>query len=76
MPPTAPLTGAVKESSRWHVVYDDGIAVVFRANGRTGVEEQGAQISAANLGDGEGRDRKVTKTDGSDQAITETKPKT
>jgi hypothetical protein len=76
MPPTAPLTGAVKESSRWHVVYDDGIAVVFRANGRTGVPEQGAQISAANHGDGEGRDRKVTKTDGSDQAITETKPKT
>jgi hypothetical protein len=76
MPPNAPLTGAVKESSRWHVVYDDGIAVVFRANGRTAVQEPANQVSAANLGDGDGRDREVTKTEGSDQAITVTKPKT
>ncbi len=26
----APLTGAVKESARWRVVYDDGLAIVFR----------------------------------------------
>ena len=31
MPPDAPLTGALKESSRWRVVYDDGIALVFRS---------------------------------------------
>lgn len=30
LPPSAPLTGALKESRRWRVVYDDGIAVVFR----------------------------------------------
>ena len=40
MPPSAPLSGALKESSRWRVVYDDGIALVFRcaqrAGGRTG----------------------------------------
>ncbi|HKA00500.1 MAG TPA: hypothetical protein VKE70_28505, partial [Candidatus Solibacter sp.] len=74
MPPTAPLTGALKESSRWRVVYDDGIAVVFRSNGPT-VQEQGTQVSAA-IGDGEGRDREVTKTDQRDHGITETKPKT
>jgi len=30
MPPGAPLSGALKESSRWRVVYDDGISLVFR----------------------------------------------
>jgi hypothetical protein len=71
LPPTAPLAGALKESSRWRVVYDDGIALVFRSNSR-----QGMQISAANQGSGEGRDREVTKTEARDQAITVTKPKT
>jgi hypothetical protein len=72
MPPSAPLTGALKESCRWHVVYDDGMAVVFRSNNR----DAGLQVSAADRGDGEGRDRKVTKTEARDQAITLTKPKT
>ena len=31
LPPSAPLSGALKESSRWRVVYDDGIALVFRS---------------------------------------------
>src|SRR5450432_2250713 len=30
MPPGAPLSGALKESSRWRAVYDDGISLVFR----------------------------------------------
>jgi hypothetical protein len=30
----APLAGALKESSRWHVVYDDGDAIVFRTGAR------------------------------------------
>ena len=72
LPPSAPLTGALKESSRWRVVYDDGIALVFRSESRTA----GAQVSAAKRGGGEGRDREVTKTQTSDRAITETKPKT
>jgi hypothetical protein len=72
MPPSAPLTGALKESSRWHVIYDDGRAVMFRSNSR----DAGLQVSAADRGDGEGRDRKVTKTEARDQAITQTKPKT
>ena len=71
LPPSAPLTGALKESSRWRVVYDDGIALVFRSN----QPERGTQESAANRGSGEGRDREVTKTEASDLAITVTKPK-
>jgi hypothetical protein len=72
MPPSAPLSGALKESSRWRVVYDDGIALVFRSTSRTG----GVQVSAATSGSGEGRDREITKTLKSDHGITETKPKT
>ena len=60
LPPSAPLSGALKESSRWHVVYDDGIALVFRSGSRTA----GIQVSVAKRGDGEGRDREVTKTQG------------
>lgn len=33
LPPSAPLAGALKESNRWRVVYDDGIALVFRPAG-------------------------------------------
>ena len=72
MPPNAPLSGALKESSRWRVVYDDGIALVFRSVSRT----VGVQVSAAKSDGGDGRDREVTKTLTSDPAITGTKPKT
>jgi len=30
LPVNAALASAMKESSRWHVVYDDGLAIVFR----------------------------------------------
>jgi hypothetical protein len=66
LPPDAPLTGALKESSRWRVVYDDGVALVFRANHTTG----GESISAA-VGGGRGRDREVTKMATGDPSITE-----
>jgi len=69
LPPSAPLAGALKESSRWRVVYDDGVALVFRSAQRTA----GESISAA-TGGGTGRDREVTKTEGRDQAITKIKP--
>jgi hypothetical protein len=72
LPPNAPLSGALKESSRWRLVYDDGIALVFRSASRT----VGVQVSVANAGGGEGRDREITKTLASDPAITTTKPKT
>src|SRR4029077_9296466 len=62
MPPNAPLTGALKESSNWRVVYDDGISLVFRSQSKT----VGTQVSVTNSGSGPGRDRKVTKTEASD----------
>jgi len=67
LPPSAPLSGALKESSRWRVVYDDGVALIFRSVAKTA----GKPISAALQGSGAGRDREVTKTTAGDQAITE-----
>jgi hypothetical protein len=64
----APLAGALKESSRWHVVYDDGDAIIFR----TGARPEGPQVSAA-IRDGKDRDRKITNTQTSDRTITKTK---
>ncbi len=61
LPPSAALAGALKENSRWHMVYDDGVAQIFRT---------GTTTSVASLADGDGRDRKVTKTSAGDQAIT------
>jgi hypothetical protein len=69
LPPSAPLAGALKESSRWRVVYDDGVALVFRSAQKTA----GESISAATRG-GTGRDREVTKTEARDRAIARTKP--
>jgi hypothetical protein len=71
MPPNSPLTGTLKESSQWRVVYDDGIALVFRQRGQT----PGDRASAATRG-GSSRDREVTKTQTSDRAITELGSKT
>jgi hypothetical protein len=68
LPPDAPLTGALKESSHWHVVYDDGIALVFRKNPVPG---DIAKVSYTVGGGGAGRDREITKTQASDRAITE-----
>ncbi|HTX37783.1 MAG TPA: hypothetical protein VME43_22295 [Bryobacteraceae bacterium] len=66
LPPGTPLAGALKESSHWRVVYDDGIALVFRP-----AEPRVQQtLSAANLGGGISRDREITKTLTRDPAIT------
>jgi hypothetical protein len=72
LPTTAPLAGALKESARWRVVYDDGVALVFRSTQKA----VGQSVSAAGSGDGESRDREVTKTQARDRAITELKSKT
>lgn len=73
MPLDAPLTGALKESSRWQVVYDDGMALVFRSKERAA----GGEPLSANLHGGSSRDREVTKTETtSDPTITNTKSKT
>ncbi len=65
MPPGTPLVGALKESSRWHVVYDDGIAVVFRQQ-----KTEGATNSLT-TGEGTSRGREATKTLASDQQVTQ-----
>jgi hypothetical protein len=31
LPPDAPLSGALKQSSSWHLIYDDGVALIFRS---------------------------------------------
>ena len=67
LPTDAPLAGALKESSRWHVVYDDGDAIVFR----TGARPERPVFSVA-CG-GKDRDREITKTQTSDRTITKTK---
>jgi hypothetical protein len=46
LPPDAPLTGALKESSRWRVVYDDTVAVVFRPANQVPADQAGRYESA------------------------------
>ncbi|HTS49208.1 MAG TPA: hypothetical protein VMH05_14755 [Bryobacteraceae bacterium] len=41
---TAPLAGAIKESSRWRAVYDDTVAIVFL---RAGLAEPGVSMEAS-----------------------------
>jgi hypothetical protein len=58
MPVDSPLAGAVKESRRWRVVYDDGRAIVFRLAGETpGRMEQFSTSSQGGIG---GRDLSIT----------------
>jgi len=64
--PSAPLTGALKESSRWRLVYDDGVAVVFRSARAA----RGATLPAGPTPGGTSRDREITKTEARDQTIT------
>ena len=64
LPPRMALTGALKESRRWRLVYDDGVALVFRSAASAAGE------SPVAFGDGRGRDREITKIEESDRAIT------
>jgi hypothetical protein len=79
LPINAPLAGVLKESSRWRLLFDDGIALVFRSTGKTDpqkdvpVKAVGAPGSVAQIGSGRSRDREITKTEARDQGITETK---
>jgi hypothetical protein len=66
LPPASPLAGALKECSRWRLVYDDGIALVFRKADRAA----GETIPTVARGVGKGRDREITKIEASDRAIT------
>jgi hypothetical protein len=56
--PNSPLATTVKGSSRWRVVYDDGIAIVFRP--AASAARSGEQTSTRNIGGG-ARDLTITK---------------
>jgi hypothetical protein len=78
LPASVPLAGALKQSSRWRVVYDDHVALVFQSRGKStmlSAAVRGAACGAPN-GVGPGRDREITKTAVGDRGITELKPKT
>jgi len=45
--PSAPLAGALKESSRWRLVYDDGVALVFQPAAKTGLDLPARNSTAA-----------------------------
>jgi hypothetical protein len=64
MPVDAALTGALKESSKWRVVYDDGMALVFRP-----VDSAAGETVSAK-GGGSSRDREITKIATGDRPIT------
>jgi hypothetical protein len=77
-----PLAGALRESSRWRLVHDDGVALIFRQAGRasgpvspanapaaTGVAA-GPAAPARGVG-GISRGREITKTEASDRTITQ-----
>jgi hypothetical protein len=67
--PNASLSGTLKESRRWTPIYDDGVAIVFRANGRVNMGRD--PVSAVANG-GKDRDREITKSQQSDRRITRT----
>ncbi|MCS7314513.1 MAG: hypothetical protein RMI94_10685 [Bryobacterales bacterium] len=67
LPVDAPLAGALKASSAWRVVYDDGIAIVFRR----AREPQPSSIVSA--GDGTDRDRRVSRPDNFSQPETQSR---
>ena len=69
--PRMALAGALKESRRWRLVYDDGVALVFRPAAAAAREK-----NPVAFGDGTGRDREITKTEARDRAITSIQDKT
>lgn len=80
MPPNSPLSGVLKESSRWRVVYDDGVSLVFRSKGAA--VSAAAETDVPNgpavrpTGDGSGRGREAAKTQAGDQSTLKSKSKT
>jgi len=77
LPVSAPLGGVLKQSSRWRLVFDDGVALVFRpAVEKVLPPAGGAPGSVAHHDSGRSRDRKVTKTEARDLAITPNQCKT
>ncbi len=48
LPVALPMVGALKESSRWQVVYDDGVSIAFRS--KDGYSADGSKGSVVSLG--------------------------
>lgn len=48
LPPSAPLAGVLKGSSRWRQVYDDGVALIFRQAGKPS-DSSGTRLLAAGV---------------------------
>lgn len=67
LPVDAPLAGAMKLSPRWRVIYDDGVAIVFRRAGGT----QASSIVAT--GDGTDRASRVTRSENQNQPETQSR---
>lgn len=67
LPVETPLVATLKESPRWHAVYDDGVAILFRAVDAAPAGSN--QFSAVSRG-GKDRDREITKTETRDLTIT------
>jgi hypothetical protein len=72
LPPDAPLAGALKESSRWKAVYDDGNALIFRP----AASAWGKPVPVTASRGGESRDREIAKTGTGDRQTDPTKSKT
>ena len=72
LPPSAPLAGALKESSHWRVVYDDGVSLVFRP----AINPGGESNSTTPRGGGGEHNRTVTKTVIRDSVVSARKLKT
>ncbi len=58
LPPSAALASTLKESRRWKVVYDDGIAIVFRTVSALSGEQDPGRFRAS----GEWRDQAVPQS--------------
>ena len=69
LPTNASLASTLKESHRWRPVYDDGVAILFRATDAGSTEAK--QFSVASHG-GKDRDREITKSQTRDLTITKT----
>jgi hypothetical protein len=67
LPADASLAGTLKQSRRWRPIYDDGMAIVFRAADASAA--RATQVSVDSH-DGKNRDHEITKSQTRDLTIT------
>ncbi|MFB3778289.1 MAG: hypothetical protein ACE141_11780 [Bryobacteraceae bacterium] len=69
-----PLAGALKESRRWHPIFDDGMAIVFRSQAALAVRAQPEENqNPAGLPGRNVRDRVITRVNPSGPRTTDSK---